>query len=87
MSADKRIIKIFDAHSGEPWTSVEPVVDLNYVEWIPDTGMIVTANEGRQQHAFFIPQLGSAPRWCAFLDNLVEEMAEDPNDPFVNHGL
>jgi ribosome biogenesis protein ENP2 len=43
--------------------------------------MILTANEGRQQHAFFIPQLGPAPKWCSFLDNIVEEMAEDPNDP------
>ncbi|KAK1916675.1 hypothetical protein P3342_012300 [Pyrenophora teres f. teres] len=43
--------------------------------------MLLTANEGRQQHSFFIPQLGPAPRWCHFLDNIVEEMAEDPNDP------
>ena len=43
--------------------------------------MLLTANEGKQQHAFFVPQLGPAPKWCAFLDNIVEEMAEDPNDP------
>jgi len=81
MSADKRIIKIWEAESGTPWTSVEPAVDLNHVEWVPDSGMLLTANEGRQQHSFFIPQLGPAPKWCAFLDNLVEEMAEDAEDP------
>ncbi len=81
LSSDKRIIKIWDSHSGAPWTSVEPAVDLNYVVWCKDSGMLLTANEGRQQHAFFIPQLGPAPKWCSFLDNLVEEMAEDPNDP------
>lgn len=81
LSADKRIIKIWDERDGTPWTSVEPAVDLNHVEWVPDSGMILTANEGRQQHSFFIPQLGPAPKWCAFLDNLVEEMAEDPADP------
>jgi ribosome biogenesis protein ENP2 len=43
--------------------------------------MFLTANEGRQQHSFFIPQLGPAPKWCSFLDNVVEEMADDPNDP------
>jgi ribosome biogenesis protein ENP2 len=44
--------------------------------------MLLTANEGRQQYAFFIPQLGPAPKWCGFLDNLVEEMAEDADaDP------
>jgi ribosome biogenesis protein ENP2 len=81
LSADKRIIKIWDPSDGTPWTSVEPAVDLNHVEWCKDSGMLLTANEGKQQHAFFVPQLGPAPKWCAFLDNLVEEMAEDPNDP------
>jgi ribosome biogenesis protein ENP2 len=81
MSADKRIIKIWEASNGDPWTSVEPAVDLNHVEWCKDSGMLLTANEGRQQHSFFIPQLGPAPKWCSFLDNLVEEMAEDAQDP------
>jgi len=81
LSADKRILKIWDERSGTPWTSVEPVVDINCVAWCKDSGMFLSANEGRQQHAFFIPQLGPAPRWCSFLDNVVEEMADDPNDP------
>lgn len=81
LSSDKRIIKIWDAQNGSPWTSVEPAVDLNCVTWNKDSGMILTANEGRQQHSFFIPQLGPAPKWCSFLDNLVEEMAEGGDDP------
>ncbi|KAL8825133.1 MAG: hypothetical protein Q9170_007917 [Blastenia crenularia] len=81
LSADKRIIKIWNPQDGSPWTSVEPAADLNSVAWCKDSGMLLTANEGRQQHSFFIPQLGPAPSWCSFLDNLVEEMAEDPNDP------
>ncbi|KAK2740514.1 hypothetical protein FQN55_008857 [Onygenales sp. PD_40] len=81
LSSDKRIIKIWDARDGTPWTSMEPTVDINSVAWCKDSGMILTANEGRQQHAFFVPQLGPAPKWCSFLDNIVEEMAEDPNDP------
>ena len=81
LSADKRIIKIWDARNGQSWTSVEPAVDLHTVAWCQDSGMFLTANEGRQQHSFFIPQLGPAPKWCSFLDNLVEEMAEDPDDP------
>ncbi|KAF7545447.1 hypothetical protein G7Z17_g9165 [Cylindrodendrum hubeiense] len=77
LSADKRIIKVWDESTGDPWTSVEPVVDINDVAWCKDTGMVLTANEGKQQHAFFIPQLGPAPKWCSFLDNMVEEMAEE----------
>lgn len=80
-SADRRILKIWDERDGTPWTSIEPAVDINCVAWCKDSGMFLTANEGRQQHAFFIPQLGPAPRWCSFLDNVVEEMAEDPHDP------
>ncbi|KAF2260692.1 WD repeat protein [Lojkania enalia] len=81
LTSDKRIIKIWDRRNGNPWTSVEPAVDINHVEWCKDSGMLLTANEGKQQHSFFIPQLGPAPKWCGFLDNIVEEMAEDPNDP------
>lgn len=81
LSGDKRILKIWEERDGTPWTSVEPDVDINCVAWCPDSGMILTANEGKQQHAFLIPQLGPAPKWCGFLDNVVEEMADDPNDP------
>ncbi|KAI9824774.1 MAG: hypothetical protein M1832_001602 [Thelocarpon impressellum] len=81
LSADKRIIKMWDVRDGSPWTSVEPAVDINSVAWCKDSGMLLTANEGRQQHSFFIPQLGPAPKWCSFLDSVVEELAEDPDDP------
>lgn len=86
MSADKRIIKIWDADDGKAWTSVEPAVDINSVAWCKESGMLLTANEGKQQHAFFIPQLGPAPRWCSFLDNMVEEMAEEaPSETYDNY--
>lgn len=77
LSADQRVIKLWDEIDGKPWTSIEPTVDINSVAWCKSSGMLVTANEGRQQHAFLIPQLGPAPRWCSFLDNMVEEMAEE----------
>ncbi|KAL2150708.1 hypothetical protein VTH82DRAFT_7271 [Thermothelomyces myriococcoides] len=77
LSADKRIIKIWDEQTGDLWTSVEPMVDLNFVTHVPDSGMLLTANEGKQMHCFFIPNLGLAPRWCHFLDNLVHEMENE----------
>lgn len=86
LSADKRIIKLWDESTGKAWTSVEPAVDLNSVAWCKGSGMILTANEGKQQHAFLIPQLGPAPRWCSFLDNMVEEMAEEaPAETYDNY--
>jgi len=38
--------------------------------------MLMTANEGIQMTAYYIPQLGPAPRWCTFLDNITEEMED-----------
>ncbi|KAK4190938.1 ribosome biogenesis protein ENP2 [Podospora australis] len=77
LSADKRIIKIWDEHSGDLWTSIEPMVDINHVTHVPESGMILTANEGKHMHSFFIPNLGLAPKWCGFLDNLVHEMENE----------
>ena len=34
------------------------------------------ANEGIQMTTYFIPQLGPAPKWCSFLENLTEEMED-----------
>ena len=86
LSADKRIIKLWDEADGKAWTSVEPAVDINSVAWCKQSGMVLTANEGKQQHAFFIPQLGPAPKWCSFLDNMVEEMAEEaPAETYDNY--
>lgn len=77
LASDKRAIKIFDVVTGDPWATIEPEVDINSVAHCPDSGMILSANEGRQQHAWFIPMLGPAPKWCTFLERLVDEMAEE----------
>ncbi|EWC46915.1 hypothetical protein DRE_03927 [Drechslerella stenobrocha 248] len=76
LSADKRIIKIWSPSDGSPWTSIEPTVDINDVAHVKGSGMLFTANEGPDMHTFFIPELGPAPKWCSFLDNVTEEMEE-----------
>ena len=82
LSADKRIIKIWDQASGKPWTSVEPSVDINDVCVVPNSGMLFTANEGREMHSFLIPALGPSPWWCAHLDTQTEGLADkNINDP------
>ncbi|KAF3095910.1 hypothetical protein TWF569_010059 [Orbilia oligospora] len=76
LSADKRIIKIWSPSDGTPWTSIEPSVDINDIAHVKGSGMLFTANEGPDMHTFFIPELGPAPKWCSFLDNVTEEMEE-----------
>src|SRR5271169_4332311 len=78
LGADGKIIKLWSALDGTPYTSIEPPLDINDVCLVPDTGLIFVANEGKPMHTYYIPQLGPAPRWCSFLDNLTEEMEENP---------
>ncbi|KAF0427259.1 WD40 repeat-like protein [Gigaspora margarita] len=78
ISADSKIMKIWDRENGANFTSVEPNTDINDVCVVPDSGLIFIANEGIQIGAYYIPSLGPAPRWCSFLDNLTEEMEENP---------
>ncbi len=59
LSADQRIIRIFDEADGEPLVAIEPEVEINDVAVVPGSGMILSANEGSAQHAWFIPAIVS----------------------------
>ncbi|KAJ7599232.1 NUC153 and WD40 repeat-containing nucleolar rRNA processing-related protein [Mycena floridula] len=77
LSADKKVIKIWDRTSPSTnFASITPAADLNDVHHIPGSGLILTANEGIQMSTFYIPQLGPAPRWASFLENITEEMED-----------
>ncbi|TRM60412.1 WD40-repeat-containing domain protein [Schizophyllum amplum] len=77
LSADKKVIKIWDRNSpATNFASITPAMDLNDVHHVPGSGLLLTANEGIQMGSFFIPQLGPAPRWASFLENITEEMED-----------
>ncbi|KAF8937278.1 hypothetical protein BGZ58_003008 [Dissophora ornata] len=78
VSADCKIIKIWDRENGNNFTSIEPVNDINDVCVVDDSGLMFVANEGIQMQSYYIPSLGPAPKWCSFLDNLTEELEENP---------
>lgn len=80
MTADKRIAKVWNRIDGKPFTSMEPSVDINDVAYVRDSGMFFLANEGIPMHAYYIPNLGPAPKWCSFLDSITEELEEKPSD-------
>lgn len=77
-TVDKRIAKIWNKHNGEPYTSIEPSVDINDMVHITDSGMFMFANEGIPMHTFYVPSIGPAPKWCSFLDSITEELEERP---------
>ncbi|KAL1759170.1 WD40-repeat-containing domain protein [Schizophyllum commune] len=77
LSADKKVIKIWDRDSPSTnFASITPAMDLNDVHHVPGSGLLLTANEGIQMGSYFIPQLGPAPRWASFLENITEEMED-----------
>ncbi|KAI0317950.1 hypothetical protein OF83DRAFT_1171526 [Amylostereum chailletii] len=79
LSADKKVVKIWDRHSpSENFASLTPSDDLNDIHHLPGTGLLMTANEGISMAVYYIPQLGPAPRWASFLENLTEELEEGP---------
>ncbi|MEE6476810.1 hypothetical protein FKM82_011228 [Ascaphus truei] len=78
LSADSRIIKMWNKDTGKVFTSIEPETDINDVCLYPNSGMLFTANEAPKMNAYYIPALGPAPKWCSFLDNLTEELEENP---------
>jgi len=81
ISADKHIIKIWDASTGEGYTNIEPSqrYDINDVAIQKDSGLVVAACDASRIQAYFIPSLGPAPRWCSFLESLTEELEENTN--------
>ncbi|XP_063080309.1 nucleolar protein 10, partial [Engraulis encrasicolus] len=78
ISADSKIIKMWNKDTGKIFSTVEPQTNINDVCMYPNSGMLFTANEDPKMNTLYIPALGPAPRWCSFLDNLTEELEENP---------
>ncbi|KAG5349259.1 hypothetical protein C0989_004958 [Termitomyces sp. Mn162] len=77
ISADKKVIKFWDRNNPSiNFASITPANDLNDLHHVPGSGLILTANEGIQMATYYIPQLGPAPRWASFLENITEEMED-----------
>lgn len=51
------------------------------------SGVVLCTGEQPKMQAFYCPALGSAPRWCSFLDNITEELEEkDRSDEATGAG-
>lgn len=76
LSMDRKIVKLWSRTSGEPLTAIQPESDLNSMCLVPESGLIFLANESPQILTYYLPDLGVAPKWCAFLDKVTEEMEQ-----------
>jgi len=59
------------------FTNIEPKAHINDVEVANDgSGMLFMPLEQEKIGTYFIPDMGNAPKWCAFLENMTEELEE-----------
>ncbi|XP_061117850.1 nucleolar protein 10 [Conger conger] len=66
LSADSKIIKIWNQDTGKLFSSIEPQTDVNDVCVYPDSGMLFTANEDPKMSTFYVPVSltpSTAPLW------------------------
>lgn len=77
MTADKKIIKIWNQEDASLYTNIEPKAEINDIEIPTDgSGMIFAPQEQEKIGSYFLPSLGPAPKWCTFLEQLTEELEE-----------
>jgi len=77
ISADTKGLKIYDQNTGKNFVALDMAADINQLCVYRDSGLIFAANESPKMFSYFIPQLAPAPKWCAYLDTLSEELEED----------
>lgn len=76
LSADPKSVKVWDRTSGKNMVAIEPDADINHLCVIGNSGVMCTAVEAPRVKTFYVPALGAAPKWCAFLDNFTEELED-----------
>jgi len=71
------MIKIYDKDTGALFTNIEPKSSINDFELVGDSGMIFIAGEDSRIGTYYIPSLGTAPKWCSYIENMTEELENE----------
>ncbi|KAL3982454.1 NUC153 domain family protein [Acanthocheilonema viteae] len=76
LSMDMRLLKIWEEIDGKPFAAIEPGSNLSDFCRYPDSGLLFFANEAPKMLQYFVPALGTAPKWCSYLETITEELEE-----------
>ncbi|XP_030540849.1 nucleolar protein 10 [Rhodamnia argentea] len=77
ISTDSHVVRIWDPETGDGMTSIEPTAGtINDICVFRDSGLMLLALDCSQIPSYFVPALGPAPKWCAYLESLTEELEE-----------
>ncbi|GJQ13426.1 hypothetical protein GpartN1_g5217.t1 [Galdieria partita] len=80
LSHDRKSIKVWQREKGDNFATMESSLDVHHTCLIGDSGLLFVAKADRPIHSYYVPALGTAPKWCSFLDNLTEELEEQPQN-------
>ena len=76
ITVDKKLAKFSNYKTGKSFTNIEPKTDINDFELFKNSGMFCFGCESEKIEIYFVPQIGPAPKWASFLDNITEELEE-----------
>jgi ribosome biogenesis protein ENP2 len=94
LSSDCKLIKLWrmagNYEVGTIAANIEsPVADFTHIMIAGDqldpigsnSGLLLCATDDPRMQAFYCPAIGTAPRWCSFLENITEELEEENLQP------
>ena len=73
-SADHKSVKIWDTHADNLIGFVESRDKINGLKFWPDSGLFFCPSDAPRVGTYFAPGVGSAPKWCSFLDTVADEL-------------
>ncbi|XP_053673486.1 nucleolar protein 10 [Anopheles nili] len=76
-SLDGAMLKIWDESSLKQKACIESRSNFNDFAHFPGSGLFMFAQEDTKMLPYYVPSEGPAPKWCSFLDNLVEEITSE----------
>ena len=76
ITIDKKLAKFCNYKTGKSFANIEPKNDINDFEIFQNSGMLFFFFLNEKIEIFFVPQIGPAPKWASFLDNITEELEE-----------
>ena len=80
LSADSRGVRIYDTDQKKFFTSFETKSQLNRMVPYQNSGLIFAATDSKKVQAMLIPELGPAPRFASFLDNLINDVETEEQE-------
>ncbi|KAJ9115526.1 hypothetical protein QFC22_005288 [Naganishia vaughanmartiniae] len=78
LSADSKVVKVWNKYDpSSNIFSLHPPAPLLHIHAIPHTGLLLASTDSPTPNAYYIPELGPAPKWASFLDGVTEELEDD----------